>query len=160
MNVIRMELAYNPFRFMNKIYWLFLCVALCSCKKEELLLNQKQGAKEITAFVFEEIGKYGGPSISSTNKIGNGVTDYVYSEDKQGFQVICFGNKMADFQKIFQPDFGIPAMAKTNAVGLSSFVYGSPKMPVVINCSLDWGMVNGTQREFTHLVVAKAGALN
>jgi hypothetical protein len=123
-----------------------------------MLPNQQQGVKDVSSFVLDEIAKYGGPNIPKTNNAGNDITDYIYSEDEDGFQVISFGNKVAVFQGILQPHFGTPVMAKTNANGLSSFVYGSPQ-GVAINCSLGSGTVKGSQREWTQLVVVKPGAL-
>src|SRR6266498_1333723 len=40
------------------------------------------------AFVFTEIVKYGGSNVPAVRVIASGLTNYVYSEDKDGFQVI------------------------------------------------------------------------
>jgi hypothetical protein len=116
------------------------------------------GTKDISVFVREETTKYGGPSMVATNGAENNIADYVYSEDPDGFQILCDGNKVAFFEAIFHSHLGNPVMAKTNADGLSSFVFGNPQVGVVINCSLDSEVVFGKNRDITHLVIVRAGS--
>jgi hypothetical protein len=117
------------------------------------------GTKDISVFVLEETAKYGGPSMVATNGAGNSIAHYVYSEDPDGFQVMCEGNKVTAFEGIFQPYLGNPMMAKTNADGLSAFVYGNHGIGVSINCGLDSETVFGKKRDITHLVVVRSGAI-
>src|SRR5580658_6658761 len=100
---------------------LVLTMVLCSCKKDRFLQNEKEGKIELSAFLLGEIVKYGG-----SNALGgptNTITNYVYSEDKEGFQVVCQGNKVTDLRSIFQAYYGNPVLARTNANGLKAFEY-------------------------------------
>lgn len=135
-----------------------LCVGSPACKKEGLLPNQREGKVDLSLFIFSQIIKYGGSNVV----IGittSGLTNYVYSEDKDGFQIVCKGNKVAALQSLFQTHFGDPVLTATNASGLSSFVYAVHQTGLAINCGLDGGTVDGTTQEVTHLVAVKKGAL-
>lgn len=132
---------------------------LCSCNKQGLLLHERQGREDFSAFLSIQIVKYGGSNISFARGAAIGISNYVYSVDKDGFQVVCIGNKVAALRNMLQPHFGEPALTTTNAGGLSSFVYAVRQTGVAINCGLDRGMVDGARQEITHLVIVKADAL-
>lgn len=142
------------------IVWcgILFCIALCSCSKKGMLPNEKQGKADIATFLFRQIAKYGG-SNAPTSGVATGITKYVYSEDKDGFQVVCEGNRVAVLQSLFQPHFGNPAITKTNATGLSSFVYALHQTGLAITCGLDEGMIDGRNQELTHFVAVRSGAL-
>lgn len=135
-----------------------LCVASSSCKKDGLLPNEREGKDDLSVFIFSQIAKYGGSNVVSSGTT-SGLTNYVYSEDKDGFQIVCKGNKVAALQSLFQAHFGNPVLSATNASGLSSFVYAVHQTGLAINCGLDSGMVDGTKQEVTQLVAVKPGAL-
>lgn len=136
-----------------------LCLLLCSCKKDGLLLNEKQGKVDISTFIISEILKYGGSNSPSARSSTVGITSYVYSEDKDGFQVVCTGNKVAGLLDVLKPHFGEPALTRTNANGLSSFVYAVPQTGVAVTCGLDSATVDGKRQEVTHMAVVRAGVI-
>lgn len=136
-----------------------LCFSFCSCKRDGLLLNEKRGSVDVSSFVANEIVTYGGASFQAARLTPSGVTNYVYSEDKDGFQIVCLGNKVAVLCNVFQSQFGTPALSTTNAKGLASFVYAVTQTGVAINCGLDSGIIDGATQEVTQLVVVKASAL-
>ena len=143
------------------VVWCFplLCIALCSCKKDGGLPNEKQGKADLSAFIFTEIVKYGGSNVPAARVTASGLTNYVYSEDKDGFQVVCLGNKVSALCNVFQSQFGNPALSTTNAGGLASFVYSVNQTGLAINCGLDSGNIDGVRQQVTQLVVVKPGAL-
>jgi hypothetical protein len=81
------------------------------------------------------------------------------SEDKDGFQVVCSGNKVAAILSLLQPHFGEPALTRTNGGGLASFAYTVHQTGVAVTCGLDSGMVDGTRQEVTHLAIVQAAAI-
>jgi hypothetical protein len=99
--------------------FLLLCIALCSCEKSRLLPNEKKGKTDLASFPFSEIVKYGGTNVSATLVAPSRLANYVYSEDKDGFQVVCSGNQVAVLCAMFQPHFGTPALSTSNASGLA-----------------------------------------
>lgn len=134
-------------------------ITFCSCKRETFLLNERQAKFELSTFIFEQLPSYGGPNIPASRAPKSGITNFVYSQDKDGFQVMCQGNVVTAVHRIFQPVFGNPALARTNATGLSSFVYAGYQAGVAVNCGLSTRTTNGVNQEFTHLVVANSEAL-
>ena len=136
-----------------------LCIALSSCKKDGLLPNEQQGKTDLPAFIFTEMAKYGGSIVPPARVTAIGLTKYVYSEDKDGFQIVCLGNQVAALCGVFQPQFGNPALSTTNASGLASFVYSVNQTGLAINCGLDSGIIDGVKQQVTQLVAVKQGAL-
>jgi len=136
-----------------------LCIGLLSCKKEGLLSNEKHGRGEVSAFILGHMVRYGGSNTPAARVPAVAITNYVYSEDKDGFQVACPGNKVAALCSVFQSQFGNPALNTTNASGLASFVYAVDQTGVAISCGLDIGIFDGARQEVTQLVVVRAGAL-
>lgn len=108
--------------------------------------------------MWQDIAKYGGTNLLITKNLENGISDYVYSEDKDGFQVVCFGDRVGDIQKMFQPHFGNPYKAETNLDVISSFIYGNDQL--VMSCGLESGMIDGHYKNLTHLTVIKLSAIN
>ena len=102
-------------KFSGCSVWL---VMLCSCKKPGLLVNERQGKIDFSTFIASQIVKYGGSNTSLATGIAPGITSYVYSDDENGFQVVCVGNKVAALRNLFQPAFGDPALTATNVIGL------------------------------------------
>jgi hypothetical protein len=148
----RFDLGFKSFL----LFWLLLFIAVCSCQRhDERLKNGRKGTKDISSFVSSQITKYGGSNTVAKRR-SSGITDYVYSEDRDGFQVMCEGNKVAAFHDMLQPHFGMPALTTTNAEGLASFSYAIRQTGVAVNCGFD---TMGT-RQLTHLVVVRAGAVN
>ena len=103
--------------------------------------------------------KYGGSNVPGARVTASGLTNYVYSEDKDGFQVVCRGNQVATLCSVFQPQFGNPALSTTNASGLASFVYSVNQTGLAINCGLDNGIIDGVRQQVTQLVAVKPSAL-
>lgn len=137
---------------------LLICILFCSCKREGLLPNQKEGNTDLSVFIFSQIVKYGGSNTTATGTM-SGLTNYIYSEDKDGFQIVCKGNKVAALQSLFQTHFGNPVLTATNASGLSSFVYAVHQTGLAVTCGLDSGIIDGAKQEVTQLVLVKPGAL-
>jgi hypothetical protein len=139
------------------LFWLVLGIGVCSCQREEQpLKNGKKGTRDISSFVLSQVIKYGGSNAVATERPITGITNYVYSEDKDGIQVMCEGNKVASFHDILQPHFGKPALTTTNAEGLASFSYAIRQTGVAVGCGLD---SMGT-KQLTHLVIVRSGAVN
>jgi hypothetical protein len=124
-----------------------------------MLPHEKRGAGEVSRFIFAEIAKYGGSNNPAAPVPVSGITNYLYSEDQDGFQVICDGNNIAALRSIFQARYGNPTLSTTNTNGVASFVYSVRQTGMAVNCGLEGGMVNDTRKELTHLVAVKAGVL-
>jgi hypothetical protein len=139
--------------------FLLLCIALCSCGKPQLLPNEKRGKGDLASFTFSEIVKYGGTNVSAPLVTPSALADYVYSEDKDGFQVVCPGNQVAALCAMFQPHFGTPSLSTSNVSGLASFVYSVNQAGLAISCGLDSGTIDGVRKQMTQLVAVKPGAL-
>jgi hypothetical protein len=122
------------------------------------LPNEKEGKTDLSVFIFSQIAKYGGSNTTATGAM-SGLTNYFYSEDKDGFQIVCKGNRVSALQSLFQIHFGNPVLTATNESGLSSFVYAIHQTGIAITCGLDSGMVDGTKQELTQLVLVSPGAL-
>src|SRR5262249_27055029 len=108
----------------------------------------------VSKFIASEMLKYGGSNLPP-GLVATGITNYNYSEDKDGFQVVCQGNRVAALCGIFGSQFGNPVLSKTNAMGLAAFVYTAQQTGLAVTC----GVVTNANQEITHLVVVKAGAL-
>lgn len=154
MNLLSRKLA----RASIACSFLLLCITVSSCKKDGLLPNEQEGKADLSVFVFSQIAKYGGSNTVASGTT-SGLTNYVYSEDKDGFQIVCKGNRVAALQSLFQAHFGNPVLTATNASGLSSFVYAVHQTGMAVTCGLDSGIVDGTKQEVTQLVVVRPGAL-
>jgi hypothetical protein len=120
-----------------------------------VLPNEKQGKTDFSTFLFTEMAKYGGSNIPPASILESGITNYVYSEDNDGFQVLCHGNKIAVLCGVFRSHFGDPALIRTNSDGLELFAYTANQTGLAINCALH-GATNGY---LTQLAVVKPGAL-
>jgi|SRR6266850_3554587 len=155
MNIFAQKIA----RILTVWFFFGFCLALCSCERKGLLPNEKPGKLELSTFILNQIAKYGGSNIPTARRTTSGITNYVYAEDKDGFQVLCLGNKVAALRSVFQPHFGNPVMSATNANGLSSFVYTINQTGVAVNCGLDSTTVKGTRQEVTQLVILRPEAL-
>lgn len=138
--------------------FLLLCITFCSCKKDGLLPNEKQGKTDLSVFLFTQLAKYGGSDMTASSTM-SGLTNYVYSEDKDGFQIVCKGNRVSALQSLFQTHFGNPVLTATNASGLSSFVYAVHQTGMAVTCGLDSGIIDGAKQEVTQLVLVKPGSL-
>jgi hypothetical protein len=135
----------------------FAYFSLCSCQsKEDRLPFEKKGKTELTAFLTNKIPQYGGNHVVS-NTNGHRLDDYVYSEDKDGFQVILPGNRVLEVLQLFTQTLGQPRLSNTNNNGLASFRYSVAQAGVAITCVL--GQNPRDRAEFTHIVVVKAEAL-
>ena len=132
---------------------------LCSCSREGALPGERDGKVDIQEFIFAEITKYGGVHGSNKNTTTLNALRYSYSEDADGFQLICQGDKVEAFASLLKPVFGAPKMETTNEFGLSSFVYGVQQAGVGINCGLEVRPGQGMTNQMTHLVVVKSGVL-
>jgi hypothetical protein len=129
--------------------------AATGCRKAQSLLNarEKTGKGDLSAFVFRSIAKYGGTNVPGGPSAVDTIVGWVYSEDADGVQVACPGNKVEAICSIFRDRLGPPSMVKTNMSGLSAFVYGLPQAGLIINCGLERTSVAGTNQEVTHLVI-------
>jgi hypothetical protein len=123
------------------------------------LPNEKQGKGDLSAFILTQMVKYGRSNVLSSGTTTSGLTSYVYSQDKDGFQVACRGNRVAALCNVLEPHFGNPVLSTTNASGLASFVYSINQCGLAINCSLDTGVVAGVTQQVTEFVGVKPGAL-
>ena len=132
---------------------------MCSCKRDGLLPNERQGKGDVSIFIFPEMAKYGGTNVPEAGVKASGLTNYVYSEDKDGFQIVCPGDQVAAFCTMFQPHFGNPALTTTNGNRPASFVYSVNQTGLAINCGLDNGVVDGVRTQVTQLVAVKQAAL-
>jgi hypothetical protein len=135
-----------------------LCVAVCSCKKESLLPNEKRGTGDLSTVVFSQIARYGGVSVPLNLITNVAITNFSYTTDRDGFQVVCQGNEIERLCSMFRSCYGQPAISTTNTIGLASFVYAIRQAGVAVNCGLDKRTANGATQEVTHLVVVRAGA--
>lgn len=117
-------------------------------------LKQQTENVDVSKFIVSDMLKYGGSNLPA-GLIVTGITNYSYSEDKDGFQVICPGNRVAVLYGIFGSQFGNPVLTKTNETGLAAFVYSAQRTGLAVNCAVDTNL----NQEITHLVVVKAGAL-
>jgi hypothetical protein len=135
------------------------CIAFCSCTRQTLLPKEERGKQELSTFLLSQVAKYGGSNAPSPSGVVTGITNYVYSEDKDGFQVVCNGNNVGTLRNILESQFGEPALVKTNARGVASFVYAIHQIGVAITCGLDTNTVSGARQELTHMTVVKAGVL-
>jgi hypothetical protein len=131
---------------------LFIGFWVCSCKRQNVPLKVQTRNIDVSNFILSEMLKYGG----SNRPAGpTGITNYSYSEDKDGFQVVCQGNRVAELCNIFGSQFGSPVLTKTNATGLAGFVYSAQQVGLAVNC----GVFTNANQEITQLAVVKASAL-
>jgi hypothetical protein len=131
------------------------CLGTCSCKKQSLRLKEQKEGIELSVFITSEMSKYGGSNQLADALTATGITNYAYSEDKDGFQVVCQGNRVAALFNVFGAQFGSPVLAKTNSSGLAAFVYSVQQTGLGVNC----GVFTNADKEITHLVVVKPNAL-
>ncbi|MDB6053004.1 MAG: hypothetical protein JWN25_527, partial [Verrucomicrobiales bacterium] len=54
------------------------------------MLNGNIGQVDLGPFLFKQITRYGGPSI--TNNYFAGITNFTFLEGDDGFKIICEGN--------------------------------------------------------------------
>ncbi|MCZ7637664.1 MAG: hypothetical protein M5U12_17485 [Verrucomicrobia bacterium] len=123
------------------------------------MLNEKQGEGDLSAFVFTQMARYGGSNVPATRVIMIGLTNYVYSEDEDGFQIVCPGNQVAALCNALRAHFGSPALSTTNTSGVVSFVYSVSQTGLAINCGVDTAMVGGVRQQVTQFVAVQPRAL-
>jgi hypothetical protein len=127
---------------------------VCSCKRQNVPLKEQNGNVDVSNFIMSEMLKYGGSNRPAGPASVTGITNYSYSEDRDGFQVVCQGNRVAELCNIFGSQFGSPVLTKTNATGLAGFVYSAQQIGLAVNC----GVFTNANQEITHLVLVKASA--
>jgi hypothetical protein len=148
-------LSSNPLG--TAVIWGLLLIGfgVCSCKRPSVPLKEQKGNVDVSNFILSEMLKYGGSNRPAGPASVTGITNYSYSEDRDGFQVVCKGNRVAELCNIFGSQFGSPVLTKTNETGLAGFVYSDQQAGLAVNC----GVFTNANQEITHLIVVKAGAL-
>ena len=139
-----------------------LSVVLLSCAKSGDLPNEKRGSEDLAVFIFSEIGKYGGTNVPAAQVSPSGIRDYRYSEDKDGFQVLCNGNTIDALLAIFQQRFGSPSLVRTNTTGPTLFVYSVKQTGLAVNCAVHGEPIDESTNvsdRVTQLAVVRQSAL-
>lgn len=134
-------------------------ISLCSCHRDQLLVNQQKGRTELAPFLLGEMAKYGVSLAATSPPSTSGLTNFVYCRDKDGLQIVCEGNRAAALLAILKPALGEPKLMTTNSSGPSSFVYSLGQSGVAVNCSVDSGYPNASNRVLTHLVIVRVAGL-
>ena len=133
---------------------------VCSCQKENGSPKVKSGTSDIRTFVVTEIAKYGGMDKTTSLPLERTQISYRYSQDKDGFQVFCDGDRVADFAAMLQTLYGSPKLARTNNAGNFVFNYSIDQIGVALDCGMDLESDGGVEKKLTHLLVVKASALH
>ncbi|MBI5772225.1 MAG: hypothetical protein HZA89_00605 [Verrucomicrobia bacterium] len=134
-------------------------IILCACQKEEQPPRETEGKSDVHAFIITEIAKSGGVDKRSSLPSRRKQIPYRYSQDKDGFQVFCDGDKTADLAAMLQASYGPPKVARTNSAGDFFFIYSISQIGVAINCGVDIGSEGKAGTKLTHLVGVRANAL-
>ena len=114
-------------------------------------MKRHEGVADVSAFIRAEILKYGQSNGPPFSPVTTGITNYAYSEDKDGFQVLCHGNRVQALYGLLVPQFGAPLLTKTNSSGLTFFVFSGIQVGLAANCGLE----TESNKEMTHLAVVK-----
>ncbi|MDB6130482.1 MAG: hypothetical protein JWM04_1589 [Verrucomicrobiales bacterium] len=138
----------NRLQSSSWILLLILSIFLCSCNKhEDLLLNGNIGQVDLGPFLFKQITRYGGPSI--TNNYFAGITNFTFLEGDDGFKIICEGNHAEKIKKMLEPQYGPPSGFGKQ----SAFAYYFPKSSMGLQCVTDLDNRDGKQVQLTQIVV-------